>query len=530
MRQIASVVLLLLFYVVLTLLGAEIAVRLAHVAPPAESSGWFWNVPDPVTGWSHIPGSSGRSFNPLYEYDVQVDFNSRGIRGPESLVYAKTPGVYRVLLLGDSFVEAVQINYGETLGEQLRAVLEEALGQPVEVINAGVSGFGTDQQLLWLREEGTKYAPDLVLLAVYPHNDFMNNAELLESANQGSINKPFFELIDGNLHPRYFPFDPTTVPDVTSPFAEVAPPELSPELSPGPLTGLADWLRSRSAFYRYFDPHIRLAAPRFAAWLGRAGLIAPGQESQLVAQGANYIPLTYGVYQKPLVAEWQDAVALTHALLAEMEQTISQMGASGAAILVPAAESMDGERWQRILTQFPVMQAGEWDVWQPEELAATGLRAAGIPALSLTDAFRQTQSSAPPLYLEEDGHWTAAGHALAARATVNFLAEEGIVPGLAGHTLPLIVARPARTFWQWFALLVVALLAGSVGWAIVQTGSLRWLRQMGAGLSTTAELFAYMTRRRQFALLPLLVILLAFAGLLILAQASVVGPFIYTLI
>jgi len=37
-------------------------------------------------------------------------------------------------------------------------------------------------------------------------------------------------------------------------------------------------------------------------------------------------------------------------------------------------------------------------------------------------------------------------------------------------------------------------------------------------------------RQRRFVLAPLLVILLAFAGLLILSQASVVGPFIYTLI
>jgi len=260
------------------------------------------------------------------------------------------------------------------------------------------------------------------------------------------------------------------------------------------------------------------------------GLIAPGQESQLVAQGADYRPLTYGVYQKPLAAEWQDAITLTTALLGEMDQTINQMGASGAALLIPAAESMDSERWQRILTQFPVMQSGGWDIQQPEELAADALAAAGIPAFSLTEAFRQALPNTTMLYLAEDGHWTAAGHAVAARATVNFLGKQGIVPALAGHTLPLVVAKPPRTLWRWLVLLVVALLVGSIVWEIVQTGPVRWLRQMGAGLSTTGELFVYMLRRRQFALLPLLVILLAFAGLLILAQASVVGPFIYTLI
>lgn len=526
MRQILSLLLLFFFYVALTLLGAEVVVRLAHAAPPAESAGWFWRVPDPITGWSHIPDSSGRSFNPLYEYDAQVSFNSRGIRGPESLGYAKSPGVYRVLLLGDSFVEAVQIDYAETLGEQLRTLLEQSLGQPVEVVNAGVSGFGTDQQLLWLREEGVKYAPDLVLLAVYPHNDFMNNGELLESGNQGGVRKPFFALVDGALQLRYFPFDPASAPETPSPFAEIAP----PELSPGPLTGLADWLRPRSAFYRYFDPRIRLAAPRVAAWLGQVGLIAPGQESKLVAQGDDYRPLTYGIYQQPLAPEWQDAVNLTSALFVEMEQTIRQMGATGAALLIPAAESIDTERWQRILTQFPVMQTGDWDVQQPESLASDALTAAGIPIFSLAGPFQQHFATGPLLYLKEDSHWTAAGHHLAAQATVNFLGEQKLVPGLADQPLVLTVAKPGRNFGQWLVLAIVLLLAVSIVWEIVRTGPMIWLRQIAAGLATTVELFAYMIRRRQFTLLPLLVILLAFAGLLILAQASVVGPFIYTLI
>ncbi|MBI3958949.1 MAG: SGNH/GDSL hydrolase family protein [Chloroflexi bacterium] len=526
MRRIISLLLLVVFYTLLTAVSAEVGVRLGRAAPPPEASGWFWRVPDPVTGWSHIPNSVGRAFNPLYEYDAQVAFNSRGIRGPESLGYAAAEDVYRVLLLGDSFVEAVQVNDGETLGEQLRILLEEGLGQPVEVVNAGVSGFGTDQQLLWLREEGVKYAPDLVLLAVYPHNDFMNNAEALESANQGAISKPFFALVDGELQLRYYPFDPATAPEVTSPFVEVAP----PDIPLGPLTGVADWLRPRSALFRYFDPRIRLASPRFAAWLARTGLLAPGQESQLVAQSEGYIPLTYRVYTKPLAAEWQDAVALTTALFGEIEQTARQMGAASAALLIPSPESIDSERWQRILTQFPAMQSGVWEREQPEQLALAGLEQAGIPATSLTDAFRKNFAVGPPLYLAEDSHWTATGHALAARATVNFLGESEIIPALAGHALRLTVVKPPRTAWEWAVLLIVLLLVVSIVWNIVQTGPVRWLRQVGAGLSTTVELFGYVARQRQFVLLPLLVILLAFAGLLILAQASVVGPFIYTLI
>ena len=42
------------------------------------------------------------------------------------------------------------------------------------------------------------------------------------------------------------------------------------------------------------------------------------------------------------------------------------------------------------------------------------------------------------------------------------------------------------------------------------------------------ELFAYMGARKKWWLLPILVTLLVFGGLLILAQGSAVAPFVYT--
>lgn len=526
MRKVASLILLIAFYLLFSAAIGELSVRIARAAPPATPGGWFWAAPDPLTGWSHLPSASGRSFNPFYEYDAQVSFNSRGIRGPESLGYAKADGVCRVLLLGDSFMEAVQVSDGETFADRLRALLESQLDRPVEVVNAGVAGFGTDQQLLWLREEGVKYAPDLVLLAVYPHNDFMNNAEVLESANQGGINKPFFALNGDGLQLRYFPYDPANVPAVSSPFAEVA----AEKVEPGPLTPLGGWLRANSALYRYADPRIRIASPRLAAWLVRTGLISQGQESQLVAQGDGYVPLTYRVYQSPPGPEWQEAIRLTRVLFGEIESVAQAMGAESAALVIPSPESVYPERWARILTTFSAMQGSDWDLHQPEQLAQAGLQDAGIPAHSLAPIFRRHAAEDPLLHFVEDGHWTPAGHELAARSTFNFLAESGLVPGLAGKTVPVELPTPARSWGEWFVLAVLVLILFSILWSVWQTGLSRWLRQIGSGLGTTGELLGYMIRRRQFALLPLLIVLLAFAGLLVLAQASVVGPFIYTLI
>lgn len=46
--------------------------------------------------------------------------------------------------------------------------------------------------------------------------------------------------------------------------------------------------------------------------------------------------------------------------------------------------------------------------------------------------------------------------------------------------------------------------------------------------SLLKELFSYMRARKKWWLLPVLIVLLVFGGLLILAQGSALGPFIYT--
>ncbi|MDV7340840.1 DUF5989 family protein [Terasakiella sp. A23] len=44
-----------------------------------------------------------------------------------------------------------------------------------------------------------------------------------------------------------------------------------------------------------------------------------------------------------------------------------------------------------------------------------------------------------------------------------------------------------------------------------------------------AELWAFMKERKKFWLLPIIVVMVLFGGLLVLAQGSAVAPFIYTL-
>jgi hypothetical protein len=70
--------------------------------------------------------------------------NSASFRGPE----IKEKHGTRIIVYGDSNIFARFSNLEDTFPFQLQEVLRRATGKTIEVINAGVPGFGPDQSLL----------------------------------------------------------------------------------------------------------------------------------------------------------------------------------------------------------------------------------------------------------------------------------------------------------------------------------------------------------------------------------------------
>jgi hypothetical protein len=108
------------------------------------------------------------------DYHVNVRTNSHGIRADREIPYKKPPGVLRIIGLGDSFTLGYEVDLGDTYLYQLEKDLHEKGATNVEVINLAVSGFGTAEELIMLREEGFKYSPDMVVLGYFT-NDIENN-------------------------------------------------------------------------------------------------------------------------------------------------------------------------------------------------------------------------------------------------------------------------------------------------------------------------------------------------------------------
>lgn len=119
------------------------------------------------------------------EYRHRFTTNSQGFRGSKEYTLQKPTGIFRIITLGDS----VTLGHGVADDETFSAVLERTLGEaiPTEVINMGVSGFGTAEELLQLRHVALQYQPDLVVLAYFPNDPYNNMVSKLYAAADGKL-------------------------------------------------------------------------------------------------------------------------------------------------------------------------------------------------------------------------------------------------------------------------------------------------------------------------------------------------------
>jgi hypothetical protein len=107
--------------------------------------------------------------------DGQWEFrtNGQGFRDTREYGYAKRPGALRVIALGDSHTQGFECRQERTYSEVLERTLERA-GVEAEVMNTGVSGFSTAEELAFLEAEGIRYQPDVVVLGFFA-NDLEDN-------------------------------------------------------------------------------------------------------------------------------------------------------------------------------------------------------------------------------------------------------------------------------------------------------------------------------------------------------------------
>jgi hypothetical protein len=109
--------------------------------------------------------------------------NRQGFRDDRDYTYAKHEDRQRILVLGDSQAMGYENDLDDTFPFQLGVTLRSR-GVPAEIMNTGVAGFGTAEELAFLENEGLHYRPDAVVLMFY-RNDYSDNVRSNLFALQG---------------------------------------------------------------------------------------------------------------------------------------------------------------------------------------------------------------------------------------------------------------------------------------------------------------------------------------------------------
>ena len=112
--------------------------------------------------------------------------NRQGFRDTKDYEYKKLPSEFRVIVLGDSHMQGFEVRQQHTLSAVLERILKKK-GMAAQVLNTGISGFSTAEQLAFIESEGIRYQPDAIVLGLFG-NDFDDN-----------IKSGLYQIVDGEL-------------------------------------------------------------------------------------------------------------------------------------------------------------------------------------------------------------------------------------------------------------------------------------------------------------------------------------------
>ena len=361
------------------LLVCELLLRLLGISYPI----FVWV--DPVRGVAHIPGARGVR---QYQGHPVVEIDSDGLRGPEVAV-ERAAGTFRIALLGDSFIEAFEVPFEKTVGEVIEGRLSALRGTPVEVLNFGVGGYGTAQELLTLQHDVWKYSPDLVLLAVTTGNDISDD----------------YRPLNDDYAP-YFVFQgPALVLD-------------SSFLGSKQYRSRALWTRKLLGVVQH--SHLVQLVNRVRVLRRR------GERQRENAAGApgEEVGLRDEVQLPPISPDWQEAWRVTEALLTLMRDECRRNQTPFAIVTLTRGIQVSPirEKKERFLREI-----GTTDLYYPERRLDDLGKREGIPVFNLAPTMaklaeeRQVYFHAFGTQLGV-GHWSEEGHRVAGELIAPWIA------------------------------------------------------------------------------------------------------------
>jgi hypothetical protein len=339
--------------ILFSLLLCEVLLRIFlpnRIASAGKERDFFCQF-DPTLGWAPVPNLTAR--HERDGFSVIVHQNAWGLRASDSIQPGRQSTQRRILVLGDSYVWG----YGVEQSQMMTA--PEVHQSPTELINLGVSGYGTDQEYLLYARLGVKFDVDEVVLVFTPYNDVEENL----SSQQYDHFKPFFVLEGGRLvlHTEH--------------------------AQPSGLHTFVNHLRFHSEVINVFDGAIR----NLSNWMKLRRI-----------KGAEQ-PVGRPLTKNDITMRDRDGVTLSLEIMAALHDSVASKGSKFSVIFVPYKPHV----LQNNSDNHPLVP-----------LLAHGLAALGITYYEPYGLFLEANRKGISPFNVADNHFSPEGNALFARVLV----------------------------------------------------------------------------------------------------------------
>ena len=373
-RAIAAKVALALASVIVTLACVEVVVR--FLSPPGDSrtdnfrlisSGYYER--HEVVGWlpsKNVAGSHKR----VGSFDTTFRTNSRGLRDREHAL-EKSPSVPRIVVLGDSFTWGYGVNDDEVYPAVMQSLLHG-----VEVINLGVTAFGTRQEFEYLKLEGLRYQPDTVILG-FCLNDIYGSLVTFDQAHETSVSQ---RLPDGLVRPS-------------------------------PIRRLKLWMNG-SRLYR-----LALEAINTNKTLVKL-LVDVGVKESL--SGFDDLDPSLVPALRVYPSKLETSFDRTKAELLAIRGFLAERRIRFILALIPSVQSIDDRAFRHSIA-YSVFDEKDFELDRPYRLLEEFARQHGIEVVNPYRALKRRQQSGARLYLQKEIHFSREGHVAFAREVVDYL-------------------------------------------------------------------------------------------------------------
>jgi hypothetical protein len=379
-RKVSRLVLRLSFSLLIAFLFLELMLRLIPLKG-TDFLSTFQFVGDKDLGYLPVAKQDA-----VYNIDClrnpQVKTNSLGFRGPE-WGDSKSP---KVALLGDSFLLAL------TVSDKLHiaSLLQAATGG--EVWNAGVSGYGTYQELLVWRKMLKARRPEVTVLFLYLENDVRDNHCGLCRAEK-QLNCPCLSLNQGNVVEQ-----------------------MDFELRQ-PTKGVKAWIKENCYSCRLLRNLTKSESPK-----------------PTTGDFWDQPSFAYNIYRPGLDKQWEEGWQVTAWALQQLKAECDALGTKLLVVNVPGVIQLATDFRAEMKSQLGSDQVpADFDLNAPIQRLTAMADSAHIPLLDMQPAFiayrDRHQLKNPVFGWCCDGHWNPLGHRLAADLVYNDLVERSWING-----------------------------------------------------------------------------------------------------